>query len=386
MALPNTDPSLPSNPSPIFGDIDAARGDQMRANNNLIWGNLTNLDTREARIENLLATVTSSGILTLTSSSARNQLFTGTLPHTAVLPVVSTLHLGFDFLFMNNSSGSITINSSGSNLVKTLLPGKSIAIVCIAITGTTASSWTLVDVDALTLNGHADSYFALASNFTSNSANSAIIQNSNYSITGDAKTIMLSAMSGVIGTKEFSFLGSGVTSCPTATTVWDMIATQGSAGTIVVIATHGDDLLEYRMTYASSTWSAWTKTFNSDGSVALAASATSATSASGLAALYSIGGSYTGGAMYTAITGVFGTGTWAHSFAGLAACVSNSSVTASVVGCLNQNCGKIWCAGTGHVFFNGTYYNSVPLAMDIKQGQWDSGNGSAASSYFSVYA
>jgi len=41
MALPNTDPSLPSNPAPIFGDIDAARGDQMRANNNLIWGNFT---------------------------------------------------------------------------------------------------------------------------------------------------------------------------------------------------------------------------------------------------------------------------------------------------------------------------------------------------------
>lgn len=40
MPLPQPDPSLPSATSPLFSDIDAARGDHMRANNQAIWENL----------------------------------------------------------------------------------------------------------------------------------------------------------------------------------------------------------------------------------------------------------------------------------------------------------------------------------------------------------
>jgi len=40
MLLPfPTDPSLPSNVAPLFGDISAVRGDHMRANNHEIWAN-----------------------------------------------------------------------------------------------------------------------------------------------------------------------------------------------------------------------------------------------------------------------------------------------------------------------------------------------------------
>ena len=45
MGLPYVDPSLPSNPSPVFSDVDAARGDHLRANNNAIWANLNYLDS-----------------------------------------------------------------------------------------------------------------------------------------------------------------------------------------------------------------------------------------------------------------------------------------------------------------------------------------------------
>ena len=37
--LPEGDPSLPSLPTPIFGDVSAARGDHLRVNNNYIWQN-----------------------------------------------------------------------------------------------------------------------------------------------------------------------------------------------------------------------------------------------------------------------------------------------------------------------------------------------------------
>ncbi|HNX82381.1 MAG TPA: pyocin knob domain-containing protein [Candidatus Omnitrophota bacterium] len=44
MALPYSDPANPANPSPLFSDITAARGDHMRANNNAIFLDLTYLD------------------------------------------------------------------------------------------------------------------------------------------------------------------------------------------------------------------------------------------------------------------------------------------------------------------------------------------------------
>jgi hypothetical protein len=44
MAIPYpTDPSLPSNPAPLFSDSTAARGDHLRANNAEIWANFTEI-------------------------------------------------------------------------------------------------------------------------------------------------------------------------------------------------------------------------------------------------------------------------------------------------------------------------------------------------------
>lgn len=44
MTLPYDDPSLVSGAAPIFTDVSAVRGDQLRANNGSIWGNLQHLD------------------------------------------------------------------------------------------------------------------------------------------------------------------------------------------------------------------------------------------------------------------------------------------------------------------------------------------------------
>ena len=46
MSLPKTDPSLPSGSSPLFTDVNAVRGDQLRANNGDIWDNLEYFDTQ----------------------------------------------------------------------------------------------------------------------------------------------------------------------------------------------------------------------------------------------------------------------------------------------------------------------------------------------------
>ena len=101
-------------------------------NGNTIQNNIIN--RRETQ-------VTSGTTTTLTLVNARTQEFTGTLNQTLVLPVVSTLTINTVYEIVNLSSGIITINSSGGNTIKTLAAGYTIEIKCIAITGTTETSW-----------------------------------------------------------------------------------------------------------------------------------------------------------------------------------------------------------------------------------------------------
>lgn len=86
-------------------------------------------------------TATAAGTTTLTASSSVQQEFTGATTQTVVLPDVTTLALGWTFDIINNSTGSLTINSSGGNLVGTLTAGTTGNVVCVLTTGTTAASW-----------------------------------------------------------------------------------------------------------------------------------------------------------------------------------------------------------------------------------------------------
>ena len=86
-------------------------------------------------------TATAAGTTTLTVTSTLLQFFTGSTTQTVVLPVVSTLSLGQRYEIHNNSTGAITVNSSGANLVATVAAGVTTVITCILITGTTAASW-----------------------------------------------------------------------------------------------------------------------------------------------------------------------------------------------------------------------------------------------------
>ena len=89
-------------------------------------------------------TATAAGTTTLTVASKFQQYFTGTTTQTVVLPVTSTLVLGFRFFIANASSGAVTVNSSGGNLVVSLAAGTSALVTCILITGTTAASWSVL--------------------------------------------------------------------------------------------------------------------------------------------------------------------------------------------------------------------------------------------------
>jgi hypothetical protein len=91
--------------------------------------------------EGYTSTATAAGTTTLTATSNHYQRFTGTTTQTVVLPVTSTLAAGVSYLIENASTGNLTVNSSGGNLVITVIPGVSVQCMCIGTSLTTAADW-----------------------------------------------------------------------------------------------------------------------------------------------------------------------------------------------------------------------------------------------------
>jgi hypothetical protein len=98
-------------------------------------------------------TATAAGTTTFTSASNHQQFFTGVTTQTIVLPVVSTLTLGLSYSIENNSTGVLTVNSSGGNLIGTIPAGVTVLCTVILITGTTAASWDFDHIGFSTLTG-----------------------------------------------------------------------------------------------------------------------------------------------------------------------------------------------------------------------------------------
>ena len=87
-------------------------------------------------------TATAAGTTTLTVDSTYHQDFTGTTTQTVVLPDVTTLAVGHSYFLDNDSTGAVTVNSSGGNLVKVVPAGFFGIVTCILVTGTGAASWS----------------------------------------------------------------------------------------------------------------------------------------------------------------------------------------------------------------------------------------------------
>jgi hypothetical protein len=98
-------------------------------------------------------TATAAGTTTLTVASNYRQFFTGSTTQTIVLPVTSTLVTGMAYEIENNSTGLLTVNSSGGNLVGTIPAGVCAHAVCIGTTLTTAADWDWDYISTTTITG-----------------------------------------------------------------------------------------------------------------------------------------------------------------------------------------------------------------------------------------
>jgi hypothetical protein len=112
-------------------------------------GNLTAVNF----LEGYATTATAAGTTTLTVGSAYLQYFTGSTTQTVVMPVASTLVLGQSWAIINNSTGAVTVNSSGGNAIVVIAAGGEARITCILTSGTTAASWDYIYLGTLTASG-----------------------------------------------------------------------------------------------------------------------------------------------------------------------------------------------------------------------------------------
>jgi len=119
MSLPNTDPSLSSNPAPLFQDNSFVRGDQMRANNQSIWGNLEYLDTSKALLAGSATQDFSTKKLTVNDTSQATALGTGASINLGGASIAKNLYVGGAGFFSGsmNIGGNLTITASSSNVL-----------------------------------------------------------------------------------------------------------------------------------------------------------------------------------------------------------------------------------------------------------------------------
>lgn len=103
------------------------------------------MDTLSGAVDGYATTATAAGTTTLTTASMYQQFFTGATTQTVTMPVVTTLYLGQKWRVTNNSSGIVTVQSSGANAIYAIPAGGDVIFTCILITGTTAASWDYKD-------------------------------------------------------------------------------------------------------------------------------------------------------------------------------------------------------------------------------------------------
>jgi hypothetical protein len=86
------------------------------------------------------ATTAAAGVTILTVASARTQVLVGSTTQTIQMPDATTLQIGQSFIFVNNSSGVLTITNNASATIDTI-PSGGAAQIGVTSIATSAGSW-----------------------------------------------------------------------------------------------------------------------------------------------------------------------------------------------------------------------------------------------------
>jgi len=161
---------------------------------------LTNKTLTLPIIDNFLlgyaTTATAAGTTTLTNASVNQQLFTGTTTQTVVMPVSSTMTVGTRYLIENNSTGVVTVQSSGLNTIVAIPGGMSVKVTAILNSGTTAASWDYEYVGFNAITGTGSAVLATSPTLTTPTLTTPIINQPKTYIGYTAKTAAYTIASG----------------------------------------------------------------------------------------------------------------------------------------------------------------------------------------------
>lgn len=187
-------------------------------------------------------TVTAAGTTTMVVGDAATQFFTGTTTQIVLMPVASTLVLGWQQAIYNNSTGAVTIRASGGagNDIITLPGGSSTLLTCILTSGTSAASWSYSFLPITVASGKSETF--------SNTLTFAGIDASTLNI-GAGGTLMPSSYAGITthGDSIYSILATDSVVIPnvtlTASRIWTLPAASALAAGQPVTILDRDGLL-----------------------------------------------------------------------------------------------------------------------------------------------
>lgn len=145
--------------TPVLSGLPTGSGVASAATASTLMSRNSNANTNINNIiQGYTTTATAAGTTTLTVSSTYLQFFTGTTTQTVQLPVTSTLTTGHQFYIRNNSTGLVTVTSSGGNTVRILASGTRCMVTCINTGVTDATGWSSNYLGAIGTDGKSLSY------------------------------------------------------------------------------------------------------------------------------------------------------------------------------------------------------------------------------------
>jgi hypothetical protein len=202
--------------------------------------NATSAPMAMANLMGFTSTATAGGTTTLDNTSSYYQLFTGTTTQTVRLPVTSTLQQGWTFHICNNSTGSVTVQSSGANTLITVLSGTTVMCTCIATGGTGIADWEAGYTDVSTATGSGSLVLASGPTITGTLTAASISASGTINFNSTANTISFGSASnttamtfGLSTVSQTTNIQAGATASGSTKTL--NIGTGGLAGSTTTI-------------------------------------------------------------------------------------------------------------------------------------------------------
>lgn len=120
----------------------------------------TSAPAAQAALMGFATTATAGGTTTLTNTSSVYQVFTGSSAQTVALPSTATLAQGWFFHICNNSTGTLTVQTSTAVSLGTVPPGLTVMTSCVDTAVNTAAAWEVGFTDFSTITGTGNNVLA----------------------------------------------------------------------------------------------------------------------------------------------------------------------------------------------------------------------------------